>query len=752
MQVIYNDKLTPYTTEKIKSLAKECGILFDTARLLFYRNIDSVEKAKRFLNPDKKNFISPFLLKGMSVAAERIKQAKENRERVLIFGDYDADGISATTVLFYCLKEFGINAKTIIPEREDGYGLNVEKIIAETNNNVDLIITVDCGISDAEKIERLKELNIDVIVTDHHEPPELLPDCTIINPKIQGQEYPFSGLCGAGVAYKLGSALIGAAADKYLDFVALATVSDSMDLIDENRDLVYEGLKLFSANKIRPCFKFLLSDNQKTVNAQSLAFSIAPKINAGGRMGDANLALKLFMAQNLSEISAISDKLKLLNVERQIECDNIYKEAKQLIVKYNLINDEIIMIYDEKWRTGFLGIVAAKLVEEYSRPVIVFGSHDGFLKGSSRSVDGINIYEVISSAKDLLNAFGGHAQAAGVTVEKARFSALKKRLNNYIRDNYKDLDYTKKIYAEWEVKGISPEFAHEIERLEPFGVGNRRPYFAVRECAVASLPIKTGSAHYSFNVNGFEMLDFNGEADAKILSLPIEKEIVFETNVSVFRGKEYIKGFVKAVVPDYSDFKPLKLNVLDNELEKAKAGGNARVKDFDNVFKDKTFYAVTEYETLKKFPQLSSVGATLFVPEGNIIKTCVVVSPTAVPFGYKRVVYLDKPLSSLPFDGESMCIKENGVSLFCSLDCSRDVFSAAYKEIIDKTPFDCLSALQFVEENDFNLSKEQMLFVTKVFMELGIIECINGKLKRNVNVKNPLENSTIYNAVKNLKV
>ena len=359
MQVIYNDKLTPYTTERIKSLAKECGILFDTARLLFYRNIDSVEKAKRFLNPDKKNFISPFLLKGMSVAAERIKQAKENRERVLIFGDYDADGISATTVLFYCLKEFGINAKTIIPEREDGYGLNVEKIIAETNNNIDLIITVDCGISDADKIERLKELNIDVIVTDHHEPPERLPDCTIINPKIQGQEYPFSGLCGAGVAYKLGSALIGAAADKYLDFVALATVSDSMDLIDENRDLVYEGLKLFSANKIRPCFKFLLSDNQKTVNAQSLAFSIAPKINAGGRMGDANLALKLFMAQYLSEISAISEKLKLLNVERQIECDNIYKEAKQLIVKYDLINDEIIMIYDEKWRTGFLGIVAA---------------------------------------------------------------------------------------------------------------------------------------------------------------------------------------------------------------------------------------------------------------------------------------------------------------------------------------------------------------------------------------------------------
>ena len=259
MRIVYGKTLSAEEENTVGKIALECGIMYDTARLLFYRNIDTVEKAKKFLKPSKAHFNNEFLLDGISQAVSRIELAKSRRERVLIFGDYDADGVCATTVLFNCLNDFGIEADKFIPERELGYGLNVNKVkdlVQEYGSS--LLITVDCGISDYEKIEEIKRLGVDVIVTDHHEPPEVLPDCIKINPKIQGQAYPFKELCGAGVAYKLGHALIGNKADEYLDYVALATVADSMELIGENRDIVAEGLKIFNSAAIRLPFVYLL--------------------------------------------------------------------------------------------------------------------------------------------------------------------------------------------------------------------------------------------------------------------------------------------------------------------------------------------------------------------------------------------------------------------------------------------------------------------------------------------------------------
>ena len=272
MEIIYGKTLTAEEVSLVKSISKECDILFDTARLLFYRKIDTPIKAKKFLNPDKKWFNNSFDLSGMQDAVDRIELAKARNENVLIFGDYDADGVCATTVLNFCLKEYGVkNLRLYVPERDEGYGLNVETVSTlNAEVKIDLLITVDCGISDFDKIETLKGLGIDVVVTDHHEPPEVLPDCIKINPKLDGQSYPFDGLCGAGVAYKLGCALIGDSADKYLDFVALATVADSMDLVDENRDIVACGLKLYNnPSTLRLAFHYLLGENNKTVTAQT---------------------------------------------------------------------------------------------------------------------------------------------------------------------------------------------------------------------------------------------------------------------------------------------------------------------------------------------------------------------------------------------------------------------------------------------------------------------------------------------------
>ena len=556
MKIVYGKNLTEEEISVVSNIALECGVLFDTARLLFYRNVDTVEKAKVFLNSNKNRLHNPYLLDGVREAVDRLILAKEKGQNVLIFGDYDADGVCATAVLYNALKDFGIIAKKTIPEREDNYGLNLN-IVNKFNDEerIDLLITVDCGISDSDKIEEIKKLGIDVIVTDHHEPPEELPDCIKINPKINGQAYPFKELCGAGVAYKLSYALIGEKANKNLDFVALATIADSMDLVGENRDIVKEGLKLFNDRKtLRLPFKYLLGDYNREVTAQTLAYTIAPRINAGGRMGDALTALSLFTSSNPNEIFDLAVKLENYNNQRQVECDKIYKEAKEKISREKRDSDSVILIADDNWRTGFIGIVAAKLVEDYARPVIVFAGCEGYYKGSARSVEGFNIYDAINAQKDILITFGGHSQAAGVSVSKENFSLLRERINEYIKVEDVNLTVEQKIYAEWEIdKPIDIRFAKELELLEPFGVGNRRPLFVTKVNEVEAKALKVGSPHYSFLSPYLEILNFNGEKDVEKLSFPIEKSVLFELNLSTFKQRESLKGYLRNIVLEFND-------------------------------------------------------------------------------------------------------------------------------------------------------------------------------------------------------
>ena len=591
MKIVYGKTLIAEETRVVNNIASECGILFDTARLLFCRNIDTVQKAKAFLNPGKHAFNDPFLLDGMADAVNRIKKAKDLGESVLIFGDYDADGVCATTVLYYALKDFGITARKFVPEREDNYGLNL-KLISEFNKEqkIDLLISVDCGISDGEKIEELEKLGIEVIVTDHHEPPEVLPECIKINPKILGQNYPFKELCGAGVAYKLGYALIGEKANEYLDFVALATVADSMDLVEENRDIVVEGLKLFNdKNRLKLPFKNLMGDINKQITAQTLAYTIAPRINAGGRMGDAATALKLFTCEDGVESFELAVKLENYNTMRQAECDKIYREARQKIIDQKSENDSIILVADEGWKTGFIGIVAAKLVEEFARPVIVFAGCDGYFKGSARSVEGFNVYDAICSVKDLLLTYGGHSQAAGVSVSIENFEKLKSALNLYAGKLKSVMDTEQKIYAEWEIlEPISLRFAKELDLLEPCGVSNRKPLFITSVLGVESNPLKVGSPHFAFKTNVFEMLDFNGERNVALLSFPIEKKIVFEVNLSTYKNKESLKGYVKGVYAEYEESEQNQPYYLYNDLENIAIGkARASMQHLDELSVDR---------------------------------------------------------------------------------------------------------------------------------------------------------------------
>lgn len=286
---------------RITVLAQETGLTEQITRILYARGVDTAQKIRRFMHPSEKNFLSPFLMHGMREAVELITQARDEGRTVAVFGDYDADGICASAIMYHALREFGVEPHVYVPERVDGYGLSVEaidRIFEECNP--ELFITVDCGISCAKEAQYIYELGSDVIVTDHHELPELLPDCIVVNPKLD-DDYPYDNLCGAGVAFKLACALIGEAAYKYLDFATLATVADSVPLLGENRDIVTEGLKLFNT-KLRPCFSTLIGKNYDGITAQTLAFTVAPRVNAAGRMGDAQAAFRLFVSEKDAEI------------------------------------------------------------------------------------------------------------------------------------------------------------------------------------------------------------------------------------------------------------------------------------------------------------------------------------------------------------------------------------------------------------------------------------------------------------------
>lgn len=760
MKLVYSKPFDQTEKILIQNIADECGITFDTARLLFYRNIDSVSKAKRFLNPSKRNFYSPFLLKGVKDAKERINLASNLSQSVLVFGDYDADGICATTVLYNVLKLMNIDVRVAIPERDDGYGLNLD-IISRLHNEkpIDLIITVDCGISDNDVVLAIKKLGIEVIVTDHHEPPEILPDCICINPKITGQEYPFNGLCGAGVAYKLGVALIGDDADQFLDLVALATISDSMELIDENRDIVKEGLKLFNTTKLRPCFQYLLGDVNKQITAQSLAFTIAPRINAGGRMGDANSSLKLFITHDQTEIFNLSSKLCAYNIERQAECDKIYRQAKEMIISSKIYKDQVIVIFDKEWKTGFVGIVAARLVEEFCRPVIVFAGHDDFLKGSARSIDGINIHDAVGFASDLLITYGGHSQAAGVSVSFENFTAFREKINRYVLDNYGILDTTKKAYLEWDVtEPISSRFAREIEELEPFGMGNRRPVFSVTEkYSVTATPLKEGSTHCSFRSFGMDMLYFNGVEDIDKLYMPVTKKIIFEPNVSVYKSKSYFKGYVKGVNferegLDLADLDAFSLS-LKSVLSKENCAKNNPVEiveDLPKFFPYGTIYAVYTGGIATAIADRLGVQIDMLAPQNKSLASSVVYCPKNIPDGYDRVVYVDKPICYLNTQCKCYQLKD-ATDLSADLKTDRETFKQVFNSIKGLVGKEFLGVSWLPKLINSEYSAKQLTFCFEVFLELEFFYVERGKLYQNLFAKSSLDNSKIYNKICSLR-
>ncbi|MGI6213321.1 MAG: single-stranded-DNA-specific exonuclease RecJ [Christensenellales bacterium] len=533
-------------------LAAQCNINRITAFLLLARGIDTPAKVEKFFSCSLDDLTSPFLLSGIREAADKINAVLARKGRIMIYADYDADGIGAAAILFLTLKSMGTTAGCYIPNRKiEGYGLNISALEQiKKEYNPDLIITVDCGITSMEEVAFAKEkLGVDVIVTDHHEPQSILPNTICINPHLT-KDYP--PLCGAGVAFMLAWALYGKErAAEYLDICAVSTVADMVPLTGDNRIIASYGLKRFSEGRIRPGLK-ILADKiglAKEISCYDIAFKIAPRLNAAGRIDSAYNAFVLLTGEDRTELALIAGELEASNAERQELCAKIFREAKEKLLDYDLFIGGAICLEDKRWDAGVAGIVAAKICEEFNRPAILFTHKDGVLKGSARSVNGANIYEALKSAKDILISFGGHSMAAGATLEAKNLPLLIKALNQYFKESgaefYKaDLTYDYFL----DLKDIDFQLAKELEQMRPFGQGNPRPVFLSRykDGTFGKMRRHNHITSRSSNINfiGFNMLDLKD-------GLNRGADLLYNIEMDYFKNKASVKGIIKNARPAF---------------------------------------------------------------------------------------------------------------------------------------------------------------------------------------------------------
>ncbi|MDY6825727.1 MAG: single-stranded-DNA-specific exonuclease RecJ [Bacillota bacterium] len=469
-------------------LSKELNISPVLARLLLNRGIDSPEKARAFLQPTMEHFHSPWQMQGMEETVARLLKALEKGEKIIVHGDYDADGISASVILVQMLRSLGGNVEYYLPSRfNEGYGLHSDPLKSFQEKGVSLVITVDCGISAVEEADYAHSLDLDLIITDHHEPIGSLPGAlAVINPKQKSCPYPFKELSGAGIAFKIASALVEKAGQALpvdlLDLAALGTAADVVPLIDENRLIVSSGLEILR-QKNRIGFQALaevVNFDLKNVSATTLSFILAPSINAVGRMGEAGPAAELLLTGDQKRAMILAEELHGANKQRRDVERQILEEAEKAALEGPLADDEkIIVLAGTGWHHGVIGIVASRLVEKYNRPVVLIALDGNEGRGSARSINGFDITEALAGSASFLERFGGHEQAAGFSVTADNIKKVQDDLYCYARTRINDEQLKPKLYLEAELSGDDIDFSlvDRLKQFQPFGTGNPAPLF-----------------------------------------------------------------------------------------------------------------------------------------------------------------------------------------------------------------------------------------------------------------------------------
>ena len=548
---------------KVKEFAKKYNLDELLSRILVNKGIIEKEEVELFLRPTRRDFHNPFLMPDMIIAVNRILKAINEKEKIIIYGDYDADGITSTTVLKKYLEERGLKVYSYIPNRlDEGYGLNKSAIQKIYDDGYRLMITVDCGISGIEEIEFANSLGIETIITDHHEPGEELPKAlAVIDAKRKDSIYPFNQLAGVGVVFKLIQAIsMELKLDeseylKYLDIVCIGTISDIVPLIDENRVIAKLGLKLVAQTK-NIGLKVLISlIGFKNLDSTAISFGVAPRINACGRMGDEKVALDLFLTKDIYEAKSLAEKLNKYNVERQSVEKKIFDEVVQEIEK-NETDKNCIIVGKEGWHHGIIGIVSSKVTDMYFKPSILvcFEGEEG--KGSGRSIPGFDMHEALMQCGSHLERFGGHSMAVGVTVKKSEFNNFKNILEEYAKTCEIDkIVPIINIDSEISLKDIDIENVKSLKMLEPYGEANKMPLFLLKNLKINSIRSLSEGKHLKLTLRDdsfiIDAIGFNmGNLTEKYL-IDDRVDVVGNLEINSYNGMESIQIILKDIRKSY---------------------------------------------------------------------------------------------------------------------------------------------------------------------------------------------------------
>jgi len=511
----------------VSRLRDELNVPQTIAHLLAIRRITTFDRAKTFFRPDLSLLHDPFLMKDMQKAADRLASAIRKSEKVLVYGDYDVDGTTATSIMYTYLKDFGIDVEYYIPHRfKEGYGISEEGIEYAASIGAHLIVTVDCGITAVDEALQAKKRGIDMIICDHHNAgPEIPEALAVLDPKQPDCSYPFDGLSGAGVGFKLVQAtnqVLGLPEEKchrFLDLLAISIASDIVPIVDENRILMREGLNILN-NSPRLGLKALMEEvklNKSRVTTSEIVFTIGPRINAAGRMGDAMTAVELLIADNDHDAIEKARELESINVRRRAVDNETMEQAVQMVDQhYSLEKLSSLVLHHPEWHLGVIGIVASRLVDKYYRPAIMLSTVDGLVKGSARSIKGFNVYNALRECEDILMQFGGHEFAAGLTLEEKHLDDFRARFNTIVDKYFIESDFEPEISIDalLDLHEVDSRFWKLLSQFEPFGPENAKPIFASKNLRVVGNPSVVGNGHLKLRVaqNGssqFDAIGFN---------------------------------------------------------------------------------------------------------------------------------------------------------------------------------------------------------------------------------------------------
>ena len=520
------------------------------AKVLANRNILNPNLARPFFTPNLDMLHNPYLMQDMDKAVERVLKNIKSGKPIMVFGDYDVDGTTGAAALYLAFQKFGADVTYYIPDREkEGYGLSYHGIEVAKDIGIDLIITCDCGINAFVQVDFANEQNIDLIITDHHTTDTELPKAhAILNPKRKDCEYPFKGLCGGGVAFKLITAVgneLNIPLTDYEEIIPLITLGIAADVVpikDENRVLVHHGLNILK-NLEKPGLKTLLelAGLKGHISVGQLVFSIAPRINAAGRLGDANRAVELLVTDDQDKARLLVKELDNENKRRQMIQQAVVDEALLKVnAEADLKNENALVLANAGWHPGVVGIVASKIKEEFNRPTIIIALENGSGKGSTRSVAGFDLYEALTACKTHLDGYGGHPMAAGLTLSNQKLEDFKKAFIDFANERLtkENLQATLTLDSEMALQDITPRFMEFLDKLSPYGPGNMRPKFAIRNVEIAGVPKvigKTGE-HIRFKIKqglkSYPAVGFglSNKYEMLITGQPVDIACVVETN------------------------------------------------------------------------------------------------------------------------------------------------------------------------------------------------------------------------------